>query len=203
MTQSLITSAVSESKIGHIKDLLTPVLRRLLKDDSQAQAIIEAGDTLHEQFSAVVSGLLAKLTKTFMVTVDYARGLPEMIKAGKYDYANDDITAEHFPIVGEGKQGLEILLVHFGKDMESNDVLSELGKLGLRPATLPELLAFGETHPEIQREFPIIALGSVWQNRDGSRHVPYLGGWCGGRELFLIWFGDRWSGDCRFAAVRK
>ena len=36
MTQSLITSTVSESKIGHIKDLTTPVLRRLLKDDKQA-----------------------------------------------------------------------------------------------------------------------------------------------------------------------
>lgn len=204
-TQLLITSeapAVSGSKIGHLNDLFTVVLRRLLKDDTQAQALIEAGGTLQDRIGAVVSELLGKLTNTYHVTVDYAKSLPDMIKAGNYGYANEDITPKKFPIQGEGKVDLEIVLVHFGKDIESDDVLAELDKLGLRAAVLPELLAFGETHPEVQREFPIIALGS-FANESGNRRVPYLDDWLGRRKLDLCWFVSRWHDRCRFAAVRK
>lgn len=203
MTQSLITSTVSESKIGHIKDLLTPVLRRLLKDDDQAQTLIEAGNTLQDRFTVVVTALVAKLANTFMVTVDYTRSLPDMITAGKYDSVSYDITTDHFPIAGTRKQDLEVVLIHFGKDMQSDDVLSELDKQGLRAATLPELLAFGETHPEVQREFTIITLGSIWQRRSGRRSIPFLGFCHGGRELDLYWFEFWWHRRCRFAAVRK
>ena len=52
---------------------------------------------LQDRFETVLKDMLAKLTNTFMVTVDYSRDLASMIKAGNYDYANDDITAEHFP----------------------------------------------------------------------------------------------------------
>jgi hypothetical protein len=67
MTQALITSqvpSVSESKLGHLKDLLTPVLRRTIKDDTQAQALIEAGGTLQDRFGGLISDLLGKLTNT-------------------------------------------------------------------------------------------------------------------------------------------
>ncbi len=210
MTQSLITSeapaAVSGSKLGHLNDLFTVVLRRLLKDDTQAQALIEAGGTLQDRISAVVSELLGKLTNTYMVTVDYAKSLPDMIKAGNYGYANEDITPKRFPIKGDGKVGVEIVLVHFGKDMQSDDVLAELDKLGLRAAVLPELLAFGETHPEVQREFPIIALGSI-ANVGGERFVPYLGYWNGRRKLALALvreqLGRRLSFRCRAQVARS
>lgn len=206
MTQSLTTSKaqepVSEKKLGKLKDLLTPVLRRYLKTEDQAQALIES-PAFVEGFDTHVKALVGKLTNIFMVTVDYARSLSEMIAAGKYGYANEDITAEHFPITGEGKVDAEILLVHLNRDISSENALAELDKLGLRAANLQELLAFGETHSEVQREFPIIALGSIWQDRDGDRYVPYLDDWLDERRLFLRWFGFDWSALCRFAAVRK
>jgi hypothetical protein len=82
-------------------------------------------------------------------------------------------------------------------------VLKEFEARGLRAATLPELLAFGATYPEKQREFPIVALRSVWQNRDGLRCVPCLDRDGSKRMLGLRWLGRRWLDDCRFAAVRK
>ena len=74
---------------------------------------------------------------------------------------------------------------------------------GLRVATLPELLAFGAKCHEKQREFPIIALGSVWQYRDGRRRMPGLWYAASDRRLDLFWFVYRWYGYCRFLAVRK
>jgi hypothetical protein len=82
-----------------------------------------------------------------------------------------------------------------------------LDKLGFRSSILPELLVFGETHPEVQREFSIIALGSIALVL-GDRDVPYLDVWHderrrSGRGLGLSWFEDRWNVSYRFAAVRK
>lgn len=143
----------------------------------------------------------------YKVLVDYGQTLQQMIANGKYDYANSDITASNFPPPaggqGSGQQNVVVELVHFGRDMESEAVLKEFEARGLRAATLPELLAFGATYPEKQREFPIIALGSVWQDRYGNRSVPCLLRWGASRELDLLWDDDWWFGHCRFAAVRK
>jgi hypothetical protein len=183
MTQSLITSeGVSAKKIGHL---------------------IEAGGALQERFGAVVIDLLAKLTNTYLVVVDYGKTLAEMARAGEYNYANENITADNFPVKGSGQVPLEIVLVHYAKDMESEDVLADLDKMGLRAARIEELLAFGATHKDVQRQFPIIALGSVWTRPLGNRDVPYLGHWFDERGLDLDIFGNRWNDHCRFAAVRK
>lgn len=139
----------------------------------------------------------------FPVKIDYDLSLEEMIEAGKYDWVNSDIIVENFPIKGSGLVELEIELVHFGRYINSEAALKELDQMDLRPATLPELLAFGAAYPEIQREFPIVALGSVWQRPGGGRGVPCL--WCDsdGRNLGLRWLDGGWHGRYRFASIRK
>jgi hypothetical protein len=139
----------------------------------------------------------------YKVVVNYGQSLKEMIVAGKYDWANEDINADHFPIQGSGQQDVVIELVHYGRNMSTDDVLKDLESKGMRPAILLELLAFGVTYPEKQREFPIFALGSVWQDSSGFRSVPCLIGGGSERGLFLGWSDGGWSGGCRFAAVRK
>lgn len=126
-----------------------------------------------------------------------------MIAAGNYDHRNSHITAENFPITGNGQVTTEIVLVHFNRDIESDDAVKEQEQMGLRPATLPELLAFGAKYPDVQREFPIVALGSSWVDPFGDRHVPSLDRWDDERELYLDYYDDGWDGDCRFLAVRS
>ena len=75
--------------------------------------------------------------------------------------------------------------------------------MGLCPATLQELCAFGEKYPDIQREFPVVALGSVYVSLYGRRGVPYLGSWGAGRGLGLFSRGDEWCPSDRFLAARK
>jgi len=143
------------------------------------------------------------LVAVYPVTVDYGLSLAEMIKVGKYDWVNDLITAKHFPFTGEGMVELKVQLVHFKRRIESDDAIKEMDGMGLRPLALSELLAFGAKFPEVQREFPIIALGSVWPYRDGDRYIPGLWEDDHERSLSLRWFGSGWDEDCRFAAVRK
>jgi hypothetical protein len=139
----------------------------------------------------------------FPVTVDYARSLEQMILAGKYGYANPDITAKNFPITGKGIVEEEIILVHFDRDISSDDAEKELATMGLEPARLEHATAFGAKYPDVQREYPIVFLGSVWTDPDGDRRVPYLDYWDGRRELRLGYRDAQWDRIYLFAAVRK
>jgi hypothetical protein len=56
-----------------------------------------------------------------MVTVDYARSLADMVKAGNYGYANNNITAKSLPPTRHGKADVQIVLVHFNRDIQSDD----------------------------------------------------------------------------------
>lgn len=153
--------------------------------------------------SELKSGM-GKAMETFAaLTVDYGQTLDAMIAAGRYDWKNDDITAKHFPVQGEGQAEVEITLVHIGRDMSTDNVLKELDTRGLRPAKIEELLALGASQPELQRQFPIIALGSIGRCPHGRRRVAYLGRDGAKRCLRLLWCEDVWRGICRFAAVRK
>ncbi len=162
-----------------------------------------------EKLAELIVGTKESAATILKVVVDYGKSLAEMIAAGKYDgYINSDITEKHFPIpkIPAGlptKFELNLELVHFNRVITSNQVLDELRKQRLRPATLLELLALGATYPEKQREFPIVALGSVWRYLNGDRYVPYLWSNADGRDLRLDWFVRDWDEDYRFLAVRE
>lgn len=128
----------------------------------------------------------------------------ERIARGNYNWVSSDITEWYSPTNIPADYYVEYKLFHFNRNISSYDVIKEMGKEGFLPATLSELLALGETQPELQKQFPIIAFGSVLQGSDGDRVVPCLV-WFGSerRGLGLVWFGNGWPGHCRFLGVRK
>ncbi|MBU1046142.1 hypothetical protein KJ616_03435, partial [Patescibacteria group bacterium] len=139
--------------------------------------------------------------KSLPLTVKYGK-TGKQIKAGRYDWVNDSISPTNFPTDQTGEIEKEALLVLFNRSMESDEAERELEALGLRPGNLDELLAVGKQHPDKQRSFLIVALGSAVR-LVGGLFVPCLGGWGGGRELFLGGWGGGWDGVCRFLAFRK
>ena len=139
----------------------------------------------------------------FRLQVNYDLNVKEAIKAGKYDWENDDINDKNFLSKRSGSALIDIRLVHFNKDMSFEDVLKELNKMGLRPAKLPELLALGAECPAEQRKYPVVALGSVWQDSLGDRSVPCLDRPGSERGLGLCCFEGDWGASFRFAAVCK
>jgi len=97
---------------------------------------------------------------------------------------------------------IEFELVHLNKNATTETALAELEKRELRPALYEELLAFAAKYPDLQKQFPIAALGSVCRY-DGSLYSPYVLWYDGGRDLYFDWFGHDWHDRCRFLAVRK
>lgn len=136
------------------------------------------------------------------IVIDYLMTLEEMIVAGGYDWKHDAITSERFPLSGEGKVERIVELIHFNRTISSDEVERELDKMGLRPATIEELLAFGATFPETQRKSSIVALGSCLEVH-GESCVACLSGTDSDRGIGLSDLDRNWGGMSRFLAVRK
>ncbi len=191
-----MTQQVADEVLGKIARQENDLFRRV-REGTLNPELVSRG------LQDLIEGRFANNGVSYPVTVNYALSAEDAVKAGKYDWTNNNITSKNFPSKRKGTTEAEIVFVHFNREIESDDVLRELDKQGLRPAELPEGLAFGAKYPDIQREFPVVILGSVWRAPYGRRYCACLGGGGSRRYLFLAWLDYGWDGSCRFAAVRK
>jgi len=197
-----------------------------LGGDDEAIRLIETDDDLRLQIAELVMAkargikdaakqiVSPYLTSVHDLVIDFSRDLGQMIAAGKYDWINSDITAEHFPLNGAGKRKVRVELLHFNqyfkngdeaiaKLKEVNDWLVQQGaNYRYRFACIEELLALGAVRPDLQRQFPIAALGSIWR-RAGDRNFAYLRRDDARRYLSLSCLEDDFGGGWRFAVVRE
>ena len=139
----------------------------------------------------------------FQVTVDYTKSLAEMVMAGKYDWVNPNIIADNFPVQGKGRQDKECVLFPFGHGISSDEAIRLMAEEGCDPCMIEDLVKFGEEEPSLQREFPIVGLGSSWRDEFGHRRVPMLHREEARRSLNLRWFEGDWLARHRFLGVRK
>ena len=137
---------------------------------------------------------------TYTLTVNYDTSIKDLIKKGKYNYVNSDITEVNFPSEEKGESKIEVELLGFSEPISSIDVLKEMKLKGLQALTLKELLHLGIKYPDLQRW--IVALGSRWHCPDGDVRVPGLYGGSDRRGLSFFWFGGDWDPYWRFAARR-
>ncbi len=142
----------------------------------------------------------------FTLAVDYSKSKAEMIKDGNYGYVNE-LLRDNDPVEGKidgsGIVEATLELIRFNRVISTADALSEIKKRGLVPAGIEHLLALGAKHPNLQKEFPIVALGSVWQSPHGNRCVAYLHRWHDERGLRLSWHDGDWRESYRFLVVGK
>ena len=135
------------------------------------------------------------------ISIDRSKSMQELIDAGNYDYV-DPMLIKAFPNIEAGPSNLEVAFVRFNKDINGEEVIAELDKLGLRPVTASKLCAIGATFPELQQKQTLISLGSKTSVGDGLM-VLYLLEFDAERVADLIpWDGD-WRSDSCFPAVRK
>lgn len=139
----------------------------------------------------------------FRVTVGCNRSFTEMIQ-GKYDRVNSDITQERFPIQGDRKIKKELVLFHFNRVIPLDNAITEMEEKGCYPGQPEDLFALGADYPELQKQFPIIALGdrSVWRHPDGTRAFLCLHYSGDARHLTLYLFAHAWAENSRFLGVR-
>ena len=161
--------------------------------------------------------------KAYQLTVDCRLSLGEMVARGHYSAVDTrNITPKNFPLQCGEANGREIVVEVISFELASDkpevsggvvrkttpmrtisteDVLREMARQNLRPATIEELLTLGATYPHIHRDGPITALGSS-PVVEGERRVPFIGSHPG-RALLLSWLDGNWGVVFRFLAVRK
>lgn len=137
------------------------------------------------------------------VAVDYDRPFDELVAAGGYDHANEYVTATRFPVQRRGSAEVDAALVCLDRVAATAEVLGELDLPELRQGRIAELLAVGAALPELQRSFPIVALGSIALYPHDYRRIPFLWGSARVRHLDLRWDEHSWGGNVRFLAVRE
>lgn len=126
-----------------------------------------------------------------------------LIRACGFTWQNQNVTAENFPNSGEPGQvevvSIKARLAELGRQWLSTvEVKVYLDSLGLRPATLLELILWWLANPAKHANCLVVALGQVWQS-----YVPSVYGDGGFRYLNLYTVRDGWSEVFEFAAVRK
>jgi hypothetical protein len=146
---------------------------------------------------------IVRLPDIIRLVLDYGQSPEQMIAGGRYDW-KAGIIAAAFPISGAGVVEFDARYFHFNRDISSEKASEEMKKTGWESAKIEHLLCFGEKYPNEQRNFPIVALGSVAEV-DGERRVPTIGMYCSDRDLNLHPFDVKWGawGNVRFLAVRK
>ena len=152
----------------------------------------------------MITKIISYIVCFITILVDETMTVEEAVKAGKFDWSNENITSSKFPKPRGGKkEKRETSVFHFKKGMSSEVVIAEMDKAGFRPGTIWDLLALAVEKPDMQRGLPIVALGSDCE-LDGSRYVAYLCGGPGYRKLSLsCCFDLGWDDYYRFLGVRK
>lgn len=135
--------------------------------------------------------------------VDYERSIEEGIKAGCYDWVSSKIIDSKFAVVRQGIKEVSILFLHFNKLISTDSVLKELQRKGYQPANLQELLSIGEHFPDIQRQFSIVALGSIYRSAGDITYAPCLSSCHLWRALYTYRTEGPWDEFSRFAVVLK
>ena len=134
------------------------------------------------------------------------RTLEEMITAGHYEDIDPKLNEKNFLVSPARFTAKDAIIVTIDREMLTEDVVAEIDRRGLRPATIETLLAYGAEHPDEQRDGPIAALGSTFRSKEtGEIGTPCLRGLLGGRDLGLSWHAssEEWRDSYRFLAVPK
>lgn len=124
--------------------------------------------------------------------------ISSLIGQANFDYINPDVRNFGTKKVNLG----EFYLVHFGEPSYTEEVESVLGTEKLMPANVCDLLAFSIVYPDLQRTFPIVAIGSCWENKPGNKLVAALWGGEKSRELNMCSISTKWVGEDRFLVFR-
>jgi hypothetical protein len=147
--------------------------------------------------------------ESFDVSISGGQSFGDLVSIGQYDWISEQVTAEHFPVVGSvDKQDFSLQLVHLGHTARTDEIENRIVELGLESAKIEHLLALRAAYRTRWQDrfyFNLAALGSGWVNGVGLCHAPCLipsGSMC---FFYLNWSMPdfRWENYWRFLTVRR
>lgn len=146
------------------------------------------------------------ISKPYRVFLEH-KTIEEAVKADSGLLPREHVNNNSFKVLDSDFGKRDIYLIHFNYSIEFNEAIEEMNKIGMRPASIMELLALGAEYPNLQRNFEIVALGSVyddggWSNT-GTRFVPFLSEDNSKFRVVIVANHEEWHAYYRFAAVYK
>ncbi len=142
-------------------------------------------------------------TTNFKIKVDGTKSFQELINKAKFDWVNSDVNEKNFPIKIKTNRKVIVKLFHFNRYVLSQNIIREIKKSGYRLAFIEELIAFAISYPNLQKSFPIVALGSEWKQNKNKVVVPEIY-WHGpGHSLSICGRDGGWEGFWRFVAIKE
>lgn len=186
------------SGLGELNAMLKKMMSQMgIEDPKEAIRRINSGEWV------VVSKTIPCTIDTYTVTVDETMSVEDLVKLGEFGFDNPDITTERFQSLKKGqKLDKEVFLLHFNKDMSYEAVIDQTDKFDFKSANVWDLISLAMKEPDLQRKFPIVALGSVC-GLGVNRRVPCLSEGSSGRSLCLDRLIGDWGNRSHFLAVRK
>lgn len=150
---------------------------------------------------------------SYFMSMDYTLTFKEIIKTHDYESLDSNFENKEFSLQGsvitQSVAEIEVVLVHLNtktKVVNTEKIIKDMDKLGLRPAQAEELIVFIENYLHTERwRFPVVALGSYWVNEHDGRSVACLDVDDHYTNLYLVEFNNYWSEryHFHFLAVRK
>lgn len=126
--------------------------------------------------------------------------LAGLLSRGGFDRIHRDIRSENFPLTRAGAIQTSGVLVSIDQSLHTLDIEEIFRIKQLRPASMEELLSFGSVFPDIQRQVPIVGLGSVWTEfQEGL--VVVLNGNAYYRGVDLGYYQGVWSKHFKFLGI--
>jgi hypothetical protein len=172
MTRSIAMAAKSSlvSGMGVAMSVLQTLVEKVRKaggrDEDIHHLTTPEADDVWEKIAKIIAEEGNNVRKIFSIMVDYDRSVYDSIMAGCYFGWDNIITEERFPREEweKGKKEVAMRVFWFNQSLETKKAIQKMEEEEYRPATLRELLAFGETNPELQTRFRIVSLKSFWAN---------------------------------------
>lgn len=187
-----MTSDVAQRWIENPRGL-AKALREALMPSSK-ELIVETVTIAGYSFEQITRSDGTREIKLGDFEIDYDEPLSDKLAACKFDWVNEDITAEHYPFEQKGKKKLTLSLVNLGDgDYPTSQVEAAIKRLEAVSSDLAAQLDVAKRFPNLQRELYIVALGSRWRFNNGGLLVPVLYGDYFKRVLLLGLNDLEWS----------
>ena len=205
MSKKNVSAIVSGAGwIGSLADGLIKALReRGVSDEAIHGLVVDGGELPIGKIADALAEVIQQTKNIFRFIVGQHKTTEEAVKAGNYDWANNNVNSRNFPLRPRPVGQKTIEFVEFDHDSISEEAIEKARKRGLERPTYEDALDFGEQYPEEQRKHPIVFLHEPWQSPGGSLLVLVLVNYSSKRNLNLHWFSYRWNRTFVFAFVRK
>ena len=162
-------------------------LRCLLTDESLANRIAKI--------------IVSWSHSVFDVVMNYASLSSDLIAVGRHNVVDEEIRHRNFPLVGRGVKTIRVRLYSFSKVISGPAVLGYFKARNIRAAKSEELFAFTAQHPEMEKAYPLVALGNPWRVEDDTVRVTCAMEVDGVRRLETILLEHKFDPIYRFLGV--